>query len=376
MHIAFRLVATSSMLVVLLQTMPATPIAEPSLGQIETPHVFDFRTNTDAALTEWALARFERAGLRLPPLAIAFHDVKQPCDGHFGFYRSGTPAQIDICGFNWNRFLTTPKKTILHELGHAWAGANLTEESREDFIRFRGLDTWGDDQTPWQEQGSEQAAEIIAWALMDKELLLGTIRDADPRSLAQAYELLTSSPSPSRERTPITLSGAVVAEDERLISWAVGRFRDAGLALPEIDVVFDPSGETCEGASGRFMDDEDGMLVALCTSQQGLTLTNRVAILHELAHAWLSRSTPVPVQTNFLDLRGLETWNDPNHPWHERGFEQAAEIIAWALMDQEVWMYRIRPNDSDSLQAGYQLLIQSRWSNASIRLGHQRNRAR
>jgi len=25
-------------------------------------------------------------------------------------------------------------------------------------------------------------------------------------------------------------------------------------------------------------------------------------------------------------------------------------------MDREVWMYRIRPNDFDSLQAGYQLL--------------------
>jgi hypothetical protein len=101
------------------------------------------------------------------------------------------------------------------------------------------------------------------------------------------------------------------------------------------------------------------MRVAFCTGQGGLTLTNRVAILHELGHAWLTSSVSTETQTTFLHLRGLETWNDHDQPWHKRGFEHAAEIIAWALIDQEVWMYRIRPNDFDSLSTGYQVLNRS-----------------
>lgn len=167
-------------------------VVEPSPALVETPHVFEFRTNSDAALADWALGRFQQAGLELPLLIIAFHDDKQPCQGHVGLYRSGDTPRIDICGFNWDRFLITPKRTLLHELGHAWAGATLTEETREEFVQFRGLSTWGDDRFPWAEQGSEQAAEIIAWALLDDELVMASIRNSDPQDLREAYELLTS----------------------------------------------------------------------------------------------------------------------------------------------------------------------------------------
>jgi len=305
MHTATRLGTTTWVLALLLQTLPAKPIAaEPSPAPPETPHTFDFRTDEDAALTEWALARFEQAGLQLPHLVIAFHDKKNPCNGHVGYYRSGTPARIDICGFNWNRFLTAPKKTILHELAHGWAAATLTEETRAEFLRFRGLDTWGDDQTPWEEQGSEHAAEVIAWALMDKELLMVTIRHADPKTLAHAYELLTSTPPPIWGRTPVTTIGTVTPEDESLVLWAASRFRGAGLILPNSDVAFDPSGHACQGASGRFTDNGDKVRLALCTGQEGLSLTYRVAILHELAHAWLTRTVPAQVQTAFLAFTG------------------------------------------------------------------------
>ena len=357
MHTALRLTISAAFLAVCVQSIPANTIGvEPSLARIATAHAFTFRTDADAALTEWALARFERAGLQLPPLAIAFHDDKKPCDGQPGLFRSSTPTQIDICGFNRNRFLVTPKKTILHELGHAWAQLNLTNDIRERFLHLRGLDTWADEKTPWEEKVSEHAAEVIAWALIDQELLMTTIRNADPETLAQAYELLTSTEPPSWGRTPVTVMGDVSPEDESLVYWAVGRFRDAGLALPKVEIVFDPTSEACEGASGRFIAHGAEMRVALCTRQQGMTLTNRVAILHELGHAWLTHSVSERVQITFLDMRDLEAWNDRNQAWNLRGAEHAADIIAWALMDQEVWMYRIRPNDFDSLQAGFQLL--------------------
>jgi hypothetical protein len=158
---------------------------------------FWFRSPADAALTEWALARFEQAGLELPPVAIAFHDGKEPCHGNLGFHRSGTPARIDICGFNWDRFVLAAKKTILHELGHAWADHTLTDEARQGFLDIRGLTTWGGGDTPWEARGTEHAAEIIAWALMDQGPFMTEISDAHPDKLAQAYSELTGN-SPLR----------------------------------------------------------------------------------------------------------------------------------------------------------------------------------
>ena len=156
-------------------------------------HEYRFRSRTDAALAEWALERFDRAGLVLPPLVISFHDDGPGCGGNFGLYRSGAPAQVDICGFNWDRFVLTAKKTMLHELAHAWIGQSLTETARIGFLDHRGLSTWGDDEFPWEEQGSEQAAEIIAWALMDDDLDLTRFNDANPAALSDAYRHLTGS---------------------------------------------------------------------------------------------------------------------------------------------------------------------------------------
>ena len=158
-----------------------------------------FRTKADAALTEWALARFEQAGLELPPISIAFHDDKEPCHGNIGFFRSGSPALIDICGFNWDRFVPAAKHTLLHELGHAWTQQTLTDEAREAFLTLRDLPTWGDDRFEWSEQGSEQAAEIIAWALIDQDVQL-SIGNASPEALAQAYVRLTGSLPMTRAR--------------------------------------------------------------------------------------------------------------------------------------------------------------------------------
>lgn len=166
-------------------------VAEPVPALVASPHIFEFRTESDAALTEWALERFHQAGLELPPLLVAFHDAKEPCGGHPGIYRSGTPARIDMCGFNWDRFIVKAKMTLLHELGHAWAAHNLTAEAQQLFVDSRGLPTWGDDQWPWKEQGSEQTAEVIAWALLDQDYGMSSIPDSKPLALAHAYQQLT-----------------------------------------------------------------------------------------------------------------------------------------------------------------------------------------
>lgn len=156
-----------------------------------------FRDDSDMALTEWALGRFERAGLRLRSISFSFHDEKSPCHGQNGYFHSGEPHQVDICGFNWDRFLVTPRKVILHELAHTWVHDNLSEPARQDFLDLRDLELWSDDGATWGEQGMEHAAEIMAWRLMDEEVSMTSIGDTDQSSLADAYQLLTGSGSVS-----------------------------------------------------------------------------------------------------------------------------------------------------------------------------------
>ena len=72
-------------------------VGEPSFAPGATLHSFTFRTDEDAALVRWALARFEAAGLELPELVLAFHDDRHGCNGHPGFYQSGTPARVHVC---------------------------------------------------------------------------------------------------------------------------------------------------------------------------------------------------------------------------------------------------------------------------------------
>ncbi len=102
------------------------------------------------------------------------------------------------------------KKIMLHELAHAWANLELSDDDRERFVRFRGLAGWNDQSHSWGERGTEHAAEVIAWGLMDvaphvrwveegvESFRLLTIPDSDVDELSAGFELLTGSESPYR----------------------------------------------------------------------------------------------------------------------------------------------------------------------------------
>jgi hypothetical protein len=151
-----------------------------------------FRNDADIALAKWGLSRFEHAGLVLPEVSLAFHDDKRRCQGHNGYFHPGRPHRIDICGFNWDRFLVTPRKVMLHELAHVWLHNNLDEEAREAFLELRGLDIWQDAQAQWAEQGQEHAAEIMAWGLMDEEISMTSIGETDLSKLEEVFDALVS----------------------------------------------------------------------------------------------------------------------------------------------------------------------------------------
>lgn len=133
-------------------------------------------------LVEFGLGRFAGQGLGLPEVNIDFRPSSLDCQGHKGLYLHRTRT-LRMCSLD--------KKTMLHELAHAWARHNLTVAEMESFTRYRGLATWNDSSDPWKERATEHAAEIIAWALMDRPVHLRLTVHADHECQRPEFRLLT-----------------------------------------------------------------------------------------------------------------------------------------------------------------------------------------
>ena len=177
-----------------ISTESSTPASRPAL-----------LTDEQSEIIEWAKGRFESAGLVLPDVNFIVHDSISMCDGHVGYYWAETNT-LELCRLD--------EKTLLHELAHAWANQNLTNEQRETFIELRGLDSWNDQQTEWEDRATEHAAETIMWALLDHDATvrwvdqtgtetrtLLTIGNSSPTALAEAYGTLTGRQPPFGNQT-------------------------------------------------------------------------------------------------------------------------------------------------------------------------------
>ncbi len=119
---------------------------------------------------------------------------------------------------------------------------------------------------------------------------------------------------------------ARTAAEVALVDHALARFDRAGLALPSelrIEFVDDPA--RCAGYGGVYLPAE--IIVRLCRPSQR-------TLLHELAHAWVETTLDATQRQAFLELRGLDTWVD-GPAWDGRGAEHAAEIVMWALLDDD-----------------------------------------
>ncbi len=108
--------------------------------------------------------------------------------------------------------------------------------------------------------------------------------------------------------------------------WAVGRFEQAGLGLPPVQIHFHDELSGCRGYPGFIR----GGRIDLCPGRE-LTLVSRHDILHELAHAWTELHLSPAAKKRFMTLRDLPTWNSSSAPWDRRGFEQVAEVVAWGV---------------------------------------------
>ena len=142
-------------------------------------------TPEQQSLAEWALQRYEKAGLELPPLTIVFAGRDQTaCDGSTArTYFDETPM-VKMC---WNdRFI------LLHELAHVWVAENVPPANHAAFMKMRDdVQVWAGTAVPWANRGSEHAANVIAWGLLEKPYPISRTHPNDKVSLHEAFEFLT-----------------------------------------------------------------------------------------------------------------------------------------------------------------------------------------
>jgi len=138
------------------------------------------------ALGEWAIERFEDAGMSLPPVDMHLHRDATRCGGHRGTF-SPTLARIDVC--------TDDRLTVLHELAHAWAHEHLDEATRDAYVAAQGLESWHDPQTDWGARGSEHAADVVAWALLEGPIAM-PLPDGPITEANDAFRSLTGFDAP------------------------------------------------------------------------------------------------------------------------------------------------------------------------------------
>jgi hypothetical protein len=115
------------------------------------------------------------------------------------------------------------------------------------------------------------------------------------------------------------------AEHQRLVRWAFGRYEHAGLEVPPVDVHFHPGTSGCYGHIGSALGRRLDICVVIVSE------IARDALLHEMGHAWVNENVSASVRERFMVMRGLTAWNDQGVVWDKRGFEHAAETLAWAL---------------------------------------------
>ena len=167
-------------------------------------------------MAEWALSRYEAAGLELPPLIIEFpgRDLAG-CDGvPARVYLNQVPILIRMC---WNDAFI-----MLHELAHGWVFHSLPASKKASFMALRAdVVSWASPDVSWAQRGNEHAANVIAWGLLDTPFPISNTYPNDPDSLRAAFGHLTGT-------TPLHDGGLGVQRPDR-------EFFSAGRSNPRLE---------------------------------------------------------------------------------------------------------------------------------------------
>ena len=138
-------------------------------------------------------------------------------------------------------------------------------------------------------------------------------------------------------------------EQNTMIQHSLDLYEEAGLRLPGIDFVGYDDTSMCNDRDGLAVRSERRTEIRLCTRETGLW--QKRIVLHEMAHAWDHHMLDEPGREALTEIRTMKGWRDGE--WHERGAEQAAEIITWGVIDQPIRIIHLNENSCQELHDGY-----------------------
>jgi hypothetical protein len=146
-----------------------------------------------------------------------------------------------------------------------------------------------------------------------------------------------------------------------LVEWAADAFWSAELSWPPVHEISFPPTNGCSGEQmGLHTSTDEGCRIEVCavgglSDQEGaFPLTVKHILLHELGHCWVDAYVDDLTRVQFMDLRQLECWHCDT-PWQAKGFEHAAEVIAWGVSDTFYYVH-VSPRDCQSMNRAFVLL--------------------
>lgn len=134
----------------------------------------------------------------------------------------------------------------------------------------------------------------------------------------------------------VQVSGQLTTPQHAVITWALDRFDEAELQLPNMILVsFDPSRDECGGSTAMCHPRQPQPGIVIC-QQPGPSyeqlLTARIAALHELAHLWHWSQGDGAAWPDYREIVGGEVGDEA--AWQDRMHERVAVAISWGLLDQ------------------------------------------
>ena len=181
-----------------------------------------------------------------------------------------------------------------------------------------------------------------------KRTAIFTIALCGVLSLGGTTPPLAGTPIAGHEGIVLHTPGTVQGE---ILTWAIKRYRAAGLHLPSLDVYFHQNQDGCRGNVGYQVDGRIDLCVRLA-----LEAGPQRIVLHELAHAWGDENLSDAARARFMASRRLPSWNSSTADWRARGNEQAAEIVAWGLGDGSMIPLIDGPTDPRTLSTAFEML--------------------
>jgi hypothetical protein len=182
------------------------PTVRRRTGTVTWPHpsriveVYNGTRATDEYV-RWGLQRFADAGLVVPTVDSVTFVLDQgrcPLGRGFAWYDvSGADVALcfppdRVCGdADCSHGTTDAGRTLLHEYAHAWLAQNVTESTRQAFMRRVGVARWQDPRDPWGRRGVERAADTVMLGLTNEP---SAMPPAACRALAARFRLLAGIP--------------------------------------------------------------------------------------------------------------------------------------------------------------------------------------